>query len=290
MAAVAILELLRKNPNFGGQAFNSRGLFSQKLAGAATASAASLAVTVPFAFDDGATQYAYCDAGGGDYTSDYQTISRNLYRKDALTYSYSTKRYYIQLKSIFSVFYWENLALISLRSFLSRVDLIVVPFKKSVEQIIYEVTTVVTTTRVLERIVVHYVSRRAAWKLLKDVPMSAIRKSRRRLPLSTYIFNVGKTTFRGHFLGVLASWIVHVGVDIYEFFTHVYKRQFRVLAKWVFGATIGCGASLVFASIGGGVGATIINPAAGQFIGCVVGDFVGPVVVKFCFKKLRLNL
>ncbi|KAL7083603.1 hypothetical protein ACP275_14G174100 [Erythranthe tilingii] len=269
---------------------------------------------------DGATQCAYCDAGGRDYTSNYQTISRNLYRKDALTYSYSTKRYYIQLKSIFSVFYWGNLALISLRSFLrfylpllkprslvkffrpgnaneSRVDLVVVPFKKSVEQIIYE-TTVVTTTRVLERIVVHYVSRRAAWKLLKDVPMSAIRKSRRRLPLSTYIFNVGKTTFRGHFLGVLASWIVNVGVDIYEFFTYVYKRrhrvgtaqQFRVLAKWVFGATIRCAASLVFASIGGGVGATIVNPAAGQFIGCIVGDFAGPVVVKFCFKKLRLNL
>ncbi|KAL7126135.1 hypothetical protein ABFS83_14G165400 [Erythranthe nasuta] len=287
MAAVAILELLRKNPNFGGQAFNSRGLFSQKLAGAATASAASLAVTVPFAFDDGATQCAYCDAGGTDYTSNYQTISRNLYRKDALTYSYSTKRYYIQLKSIFSVFYWENLPLISLSG----------TNNLRAEQIIYE-TTVVTTTRVLERIVVQYVSRRAAWKLLKDVPMSAIRKSRRRQPLSTYIYNVGKTTFRGHFLGVLVSWIVNVGVDIYEFFTYVYKRrhrvgtaqQFRVLAKWVFGATIRCGAALVFASIGGGVGATIVNPAAGQFIGCIVGDFAGPVVVKFCFKKLRLNL
>ncbi|XP_040964941.1 uncharacterized protein [Gossypium hirsutum] len=47
-----------------------------------------------------------------------------------------------------------------------HVDL-VVPFKKSVKQIIRE-TTVVTTRRVLERLAVIYVSQRMAWKLLKD--------------------------------------------------------------------------------------------------------------------------
>lgn len=51
MAAVAELDRLRKNADFGVQSFiNWRGLFSTKLVGASTASAASFASTVPFAF------------------------------------------------------------------------------------------------------------------------------------------------------------------------------------------------------------------------------------------------
>nr|GEY83217.1 protein SYM-1 like [Tanacetum cinerariifolium] len=52
-----------------------------------------------------------------------------------------------------------------------HVDL-VVPFKKSVKQILRE-TSVVTTRRVLERFAVHYFCQRAAWKLLKEQHLEA---------------------------------------------------------------------------------------------------------------------
>ncbi|KAI3445039.1 hypothetical protein Pfo_001704 [Paulownia fortunei] len=331
MAAIAILDLLRKNPNFGGQTFNSRGLFSTKLVGASSAAAASFAITTPFAFGalfgNGVTRVAYCDAGtalGEDYTSSVWTASGNIFQNDAL--KYSTKQYNIQLKPLFSAFHWKTLGLTSLRSFLlfylpllepharmedddddflqenpeeKHLDL-VVPFKKSVKQIIRE-SSVVTTRRVLERLAVHYVSQRLAWKLLKDVPKSATRKAGRGMPTLTYFFCVSRTTFRGHVLGVLASWIVQVGIDIYRFFSSISKaredsdtvdtaEQVRILKKKVYGATVRCGASLIFASVGAGIGATLIRPSAGQWIGCAIGDLAGPVVVAFCFEKLHVDL
>uniref|UniRef100_M1BWB6 Uncharacterized protein n=1 Tax=Solanum tuberosum TaxID=4113 RepID=M1BWB6_SOLTU len=51
-----------------------------------------------------------------------------------------------------------------------------------------------------------------AWKLLKDVPKSAARKAQRRMSSMIYFCSVTKTTCRGHFLGVLASWFVQVGI------------------------------------------------------------------------------
>ncbi|KAI3448876.1 hypothetical protein Pfo_005541 [Paulownia fortunei] len=330
MAAVALLDLLRKNPNFGGQTFNSRGIFSKKLVGASTAAAASFAISTPFAFGalfgNGVTQYAYCDAGTDldeDYISSIRTASGNIFQNDALIYS--TKQYNIQLKPLFSAFHWKNLALTSLRSFLlfylpllehhsrmeeddddflqenkeeNNLDL-VVPFKKSVKQIMRE-TTVVTMRRILERLAVHYVSQRMAWKLLKDVPKSATRKAGRGMPTFTYVFCVSRTTFRGHFLGVLASWIVQVGFDIYRFFTSISKaredtdrvdttEQVRILGKKVYGATVRCGASLVFASVGAGIGATLVRPSAGQWIGCAIGDLAGPVIIVFCLEKLHMD-
>lgn len=129
------------------------------------------------------------------------------------------------------------------------------------------------------------------------------------MPTLTYSFCVSRTTFRGHIikssilpclyagfvslnpnllirllvstghlLGVLASWIVQVGIDIYRFFSSISKaredndtvdtpEQARILVKKVYGATIRCGASLIFASIGAGIGATFIRPSAGQWIG-----------------------
>ncbi|KAK6119236.1 hypothetical protein DH2020_047019 [Rehmannia glutinosa] len=228
MAAIALLDLLRRNPNFGGQTFNSRGLFSTKLVGASTAAAASFAITTPFAFGalfgNGVTRVAYCDAGaalGEDYISSIRTASGQIFQNDAL--KYSTKQYDIQLKPLFSAFHWKTFALTSLRSFLlfylpllephsrmededddddflqenpevKHLDL-VVPFKKSVKQIIRE-SSVVTTRRVLERLAVHYASQRMAWKLLK-----------------------------GHLLGVLASWIVQVGIDIYRLVSSLSKAR-----------------------------------------------------------------
>ncbi|KAF2305601.1 hypothetical protein GH714_006966 [Hevea brasiliensis] len=178
-----------------------------------------------------------------------------------------------------------------------HVDL-VVPFKKSVKQIVRE-TTVVTTRRILERLAVHYVSQRLAWKLLKDVPKSAVRKAERGMPTTFYLFRVSRTTFRGHFLGVAASWIVQVGIEIYRFFNRLAKseseeenckvdksEQVIILGKKVTGVTLRCSASLAFASIGAGIGATLIRPSTGQWIGCAVGDLAGPIVVSLCLEKV----
>ncbi|GER27703.1 cysteine/Histidine-rich C1 domain family protein [Striga asiatica] len=357
MAGIAILDLLRRNPNFGSQPINSRGLLSVKLVGATSAAAASFAVTTPFAFGglfgNGVPRVAYCDAGmealSEDYISHIRTASGNIFQSDALIYS--TKQYDIQLKPLLSAFHWKTFALTSLRSFLlfylplveprglkeedddddddflkpegKPVDL-VVPFKKSVKQILRE-TSVVTTRRVLERLAVHYVSQRMAWKLLKvdfaskgfnfmhlpcinytpstvtDVPQSATRKATRGLPTTTYFFRVSRTTLRGHCLGVLASWIVQVSIDVYRFFSSLTKSpqedeiidtadQLEILGKKVYGATVRCGSSLIFASIGAGIGALLIRPSTGQWIGCAVGDLLGPVVVAFCFEKFHLDL
>lgn len=330
MAATAMMDLLRKHPNFGGQTFNSRGLLSGKLVGSSTASsaAASYAFGLPFAFGaflgNGVTQYAYCDAGaslGEDYLSSIRTASGKIFQSDALTYS--TKQYNVQLKPLFSAFHWKTFALTSLRSFLlfylpllepqlrmeeddddflrediedNHIDL-AVPFKKSVRQIALE-TTVVTTRRLLERLAVYHISQRMAWKLLKDVPKSALRKAARGMPTFTYIYCVGRTTFRGHFLGVLASWTVHVCIDIYRFFSSVSKarqgmdtvdtrKHAIILGRKVYSVTMACSASLVFASIGAGIGATLTHPSAGQWIGSGLGDMAGPIIAAFCFEKAR---
>ncbi|GFP92091.1 hypothetical protein PHJA_001353200 [Phtheirospermum japonicum] len=303
MAAIAILDLLRRNPNFGCQTFSSKSIFS----GASTAAAASFAITTPFAFGslfgNGAPRISYCDAGTAaldeDYISSIRSASRNIFQHDGL--NYTTKQYDIQLKPLFSAFYWKAFALTSVRSFLlfylplleprppmddfddeeKPLDL-VDPFKKSVKQIIRE-TSVITTRRVLERLAVHYVSQRMAWKLLK-----------------------------GHFLGVFASWVVQVGIDIYRFFSSISKprddndaidafdidvnnanyraEQAEVLAKRLYGATVRCGASIIFASIGAGIGAILIRPSTGQWIGCTIGDLAGPVILAFCFEKFHLDL
>ncbi|XP_044473610.1 uncharacterized protein LOC123201985 isoform X2 [Mangifera indica] len=76
-------------------------------------------------------------------------------------------------------------------------------------------TTVVTTRRILERLGVQYVSERTVWKLLKDAPKSAMQKAERGLPTFVYFVRVSQTTFRGHFLGVAATWIVQVGLEVY---------------------------------------------------------------------------
>lgn len=82
----------------------------------------------------------------------------------------------------------------------------------------------------------------------------------------------------GHFLAVAASWLVQVGIEIYRFFSSManseeeidvaYKAEkVKLLGKKVSDTTIKCGASLVFASIGAGIGAALVRPSAGQWIG-----------------------
>lgn len=325
MAGIAIvLDLLRKNPSWSGQTLHSYALFSASLA--ASTAAASVAASTPFAsralFGNFGRSIAYCDTGVAstdeDYISSIRNVSGNIFQLDSR--QYSTKEYIIELKPIFSAFGLKPLAMTSLRSFLlfylplleprsnveeddddfpqdtpeeHRVDL-VVPFKKSVKQIVRE-TTVVTTRRVLERLAVHYVSHRMAWKLLKDVPRSAARKAGRGMPTLVYFFSVSKTTFRGHLLGVAASWLVQVGIDIYRYFNEIFKAEndkvvraekAQVLGKKVSCTTARCGAALVFASVGAGIGATLFPASTGQWIGCVLGDFAGPVILSFCCEKV----
>ncbi|KAK9072244.1 hypothetical protein SSX86_008677 [Deinandra increscens subsp. villosa] len=323
-----LMDLLRKNPSLNGQTLHSTGLYSATLA--ASSAAAYVAAGTPFAsrtlFGFSGKGFAYCDVGAnpplstGDYLTSLRTASETIFRHDTL--NYRTKEYSIELKPLFSAFQPRSFALTSLRSFLlfylpilvpkiedddddflpdssdeHHVDL-VVPLKRSVKQIVRE-TSVVTTRRVLERLVVHHFSQRAAWKLLKDVPKSAMRKANRRMPIYTYFFCVSRTTFRGHFLGVAASWLVQVGIECYRFVRDISKfnqgedvnvdidqsERAKALGKKVCGATVRCGASLVFASIGAGIGATLFRPSSGQAVGCLLGDMAGPIIVSFCFAS-----
>uniref|UniRef100_A0A0A0K342 Isopentenyl-diphosphate delta-isomerase n=2 Tax=Cucumis sativus TaxID=3659 RepID=A0A0A0K342_CUCSA len=324
MAGLAIvLDLLRKNSGTKPpQSLHSYGAFS----------AAAAAAGTPFAFRAFLGNYripvAHCDAGVDvteDYFSNLQSASRRIFEHESL--QYTTKEYNLELKPLFSAFQWRMLGMTTLRSFLmfylpllephaklededdedflndnqeeQHVDL-VSPFKKSIKQIVRE-TTVVTTRRILERISVHYASQRIAWKLLKDVPKSAVRKAGRELPTLVYFFRVTRTTFRGHALGVAASWLVQVGIEIYRYVSAKVKPKdddvvdetdkVIILRKKIAGATLRCSASLVFASIGAGIGATLFRPSAGQWIGCAVGDLAGPVIVTICLEKgLNLDL
>lgn len=112
------------------------------------------------------SQVAYSDASAAlpeDYISNIQSASEKIFNHNAL--QYSTKQYDVRLKPLFSAFELRTFALTSLRSFLmyylplleplvnmeddndflddnqeeNHVDL-VVPFKKSVIQIIREVS------------------------------------------------------------------------------------------------------------------------------------------------------
>ncbi|KAG6727404.1 hypothetical protein I3842_02G127200 [Carya illinoinensis] len=260
MAGIAIvLDLLRKKPSlYTGQSLHSYGLLSATAA--ASAAAAAVSAGTPFA-------------------------SRALFG--------SFLMFYLPLLEPHSTTEDDDDEFLQDTREESHVDL-VIPFKKSMKQIIRE-TTVVTTRRVLERIVVHYVSQRMAWKLLKDVPKSAVRKSARRMPTLVYFFSVSRTTFRGHFLGVAASWLVQVGIEIYRYFGSTIEEEnddldkaerVKVLGKKVAGATVRCSAALVFASIGAGIGATLLRPSAGQWIGCAVGDLAGPIIVSVCLEKV----
>ncbi|GAB2279823.1 hypothetical protein Dimus_014462 [Dionaea muscipula] len=338
MAGIAIvLDLLRKNQSLQStQTLHSFGSFSAKVA--ASAAVASVAASYPFGFrvfnGDTGSRVAHCDAASTwseDHIPSFPALPGSSvdhkipgFVVGTDSFQYSAKVYYIELKPLLSAFQWKTLGLTTLRSFLmyylplfekycqlddddedflkgspeeQDVDL-VTPFKKSVKQIVRE-STVVTTRRLLERLAVTYVSQRMAWKLLKDAPKSAMRKAQRGMPSPVYFYCVTRTTFRAHFLGVAASWIVQVGIDIYGTLSSLRsskeenemagdgkKEELQLLMKQIFAATLRCSSSLVFASIGAGIGATFIRPSLGQWVGCAAGDFAGPLIVAFCFDKL----
>ncbi|XP_030541365.2 uncharacterized protein LOC115748863 [Rhodamnia argentea] len=323
MSGIAlVLELARKNPSFhSAQSVHSYGQFS-----AASFAAAAAPFAARFLFGSFRLPVAYCDAGttwSEDYVSSTQSNSKNILHDESL--KHGAKIYNIEMKPLFSAFEFRNFALTSLRSFLQsylpllqsiiqeeedenflqddreerHVDM-VVPFKNSVKQIIRE-TTVVTTRRVLERLAVQYVSQRMAWKLLKDVPKSTTRKAQRGMPALVYIWSVSRTTFRGQVLGTAATWLVQVGIETYRCLSRIFKskeedevdpvEQVVTLGKKVYIVTMKCSASLFFASIGAGIGAAIMRPSLGQWVGCVAGDLAGPIIVSFCFENyLQLAL
>nr|XP_010938446.1 uncharacterized protein LOC105057511 [Elaeis guineensis] len=329
MAGVALLlDLLKRSQGFSTQSLHSHSLFSATVA--ASAAAASIAAGRPFASraifgDGGLFSIAYCDAGASaelnaDYVPDLRSASKDAFYHDSI--KYRTKEYPIQLKPLFSAFGLKALGMTSLRSFLlfylplleprppveddddflqdvpeERPTDLVTPFQNSVKQIIRE-TSVVTIRRVLERLAVQYVSPRMAWKLLKDVPKSARRKANRGMPTLLYFYSVSRTTFRGHLLGVAASWLVQIVIEIYRCFIRKsnsgneevdIKAKFGHFRKKVYGTLVKCSASLVFASIGAGIGA-LFHPSTGQWIGCALGDFAGPIIVVVCFEKLHMDI
>ncbi|XP_009126993.1 uncharacterized protein LOC103851870 [Brassica rapa] len=333
MAGIAIvLDLLKKSHNTH-RIHSSSSLSPASVA--ASAAAVSAAASAPFAsrflFGSFEPRVAYCDAAAAGIDDDYLAAVRRV-SADGLqlqppTYIPSSKVYSIQPKPLFSAFEFRALAMTTVRSLLMfylplleakpasedddddflnnaqeesrRVDLIV-PLKKSAKQIARE-TTVVTTRRVLERVAVSYVSQRMAWKLLKDVPQSTLRKAGRGWPTHVYIYKVSQTTLRGHFLGIAASWTVQVGIEIYRCVSRYVKpkddeeeeegeqvvilEQAKDLGNKVVGITVRCGASLVFAAIGAGICSCLIRPSMGQWIGCTLGDLAGPMVVSICLQK-----
>ncbi|KMZ76259.1 hypothetical protein ZOSMA_104G00110 [Zostera marina] len=317
MAAVAMLSDLLKRTTavtaMGGNTakasfYSSHGILSTTVVASIAGFSASRGLLGEF-------PVSYCDAGiysKDDSIPDMSGFYGNILHKESS--DHIPKIYPIQLKSLFSAFGLKSFAVISLRSFLmfylpllepridedadSEEDLenapvdLVIPFKKSIKQIVRE-TSVITTRRVLERLSVHYVSQRMAWKLLKDIPKSAKRKALRGLPTSTFLYCVSRSTLRGHLLGVTAAWLVQIGIEVYHcFFAKSEEdgemldrsKSAKIFMKKFSGMTVRCCASLAFASIGAGVG-SLCYPSIGQWIGCAMGDFAGPVIITICAEK-----
>ncbi|GKA21749.1 hypothetical protein Tco_0701738 [Tanacetum coccineum] len=241
---------------------------------------------------------AYCDVGHAPLLATSETV----FQHDTL--NSGAKEYDIKLKPLLSAFHLRPFALRSMRCFLmfylpllqsnieecanvSLHDLVdehqdvdyVLPLKITVKQILLE-TSVVTTRRVLERLAVHHLSQRAAWKLIKDVPMSAMHKANRGMPFYIYFVRVSRTTFRGQFLGYAASWIVQVGIECYRFVRDIsksnevddvtvdpqHKERVKLLGDRVYYVTVRCCSSLISASIGSGISATLLRPSSGQSV------------------------
>uniref|UniRef100_A0A7N0TY63 Uncharacterized protein n=1 Tax=Kalanchoe fedtschenkoi TaxID=63787 RepID=A0A7N0TY63_KALFE len=305
MAGIAVLsDLLKRNSGlYSSQSLYSYSTFAARVTVSASA-AASIAASKPFAYralfgDDGNSPHlAYCDAAAAITFSPEDYLHK------------SEKEYNIELKPLWYGFGLRQFAITSLRSFLfhysprkdgeeededdiflpdnrekKNVDL-VTPFKKSVLQIICE-TSAVTIRRVLERVTVYHVSQRTAWKLLKDASKSAMGKAQRAIPTYVYVFRVGRTTFRTHVLVVASQWIIEVVTETCIFVrppktsdvdvdTIEQREQAKHLGKKIVGATIKGAASLIFATVGAAIFATLFQPSLGQWIGCVLGDLAGP--------------
>lgn len=324
-----VLDLLRKNPQlYSIHTLHSVGSFSAKVAVSGAAASVLASYPFGFrAFLGSNNRIAYCDAAGTWNEDVHVSKDHDIPKYDFGSESLFTgKLYNIEEKSLFSAFHPRTFAITALRSFLMYylpllepraaledddedfladnseerpVDLIT-PFHKSVKQTFRE-STVITIRRVLERLAVSYFSQRMAWKLLKDASKSAARKAVRGMPTTAYIGAVTRTTVRAHCLGVAASWVFQVGCDICKTLLRLFwyskedieevnkTEEFQLLGRKIYAVTLKCTASLIFAAIGAGVGASLtrdIRPSLGQWLGCAAGDLAGPVIIAVCFDKL----
>lgn len=114
---------------------------------------------------------------------------------------------------------------------------------------------------------------------------------------STILYKLYFSLFTGHMLGVAASWVVQVSIDLYRFFRSIFRsndedsdvdttEQVRILGQKVALTSIRCSSSLVFASIGAGIGATLVRPSLGQWIGKIVNTC--KKIITSCLNCVRL--
>ncbi|TKW29128.1 hypothetical protein SEVIR_3G375900v4 [Setaria viridis] len=337
-----LLDLTSRLPRAGASAASHSHAGLSAAAVAATAAAAFSSTGVPLSarhlFGFPGITVAHCDAGttagwneAPELINDLNNKIRDSIQRARTDYfQYPTKEYPSELKPLFSAFGLKNFTITTLRSFLlyylplvpkphtdsddedddlleeaprEPVDL-VTPFYNSVKQIMRE-TSIVTTRRVLERIVVRHVSQRTAWKLLKDASKSAKRKAARGMSTPEYTFCVARTTFRAHALGVSAAWVVQSLIEVYRCFIRKPSEddelpsngdeqfddtdKFRLFGRKIYGITIKSCFSLVLASIGAGIGA-LLHPVHGQWFGCALGDVAGPVIAIIVFERMQLPL
>ena len=66
------------------------------------------------------------------------------------------------------------------------------------------------------------------------------------------------------------------------------KDEFKILGKKVYGTSVQNAASLVFASVGAGIGATLIRPSTGQWVGMTPLRFM--MIIDHIHKYVRLIL
>ncbi|KQJ86658.1 uncharacterized protein LOC100835754 [Brachypodium distachyon] len=327
--AVGIGLLLNQATRLPRAPIHSHAAFSAAAAAAAAAAAVSssgVPLSARHFFGFPGFTVAHCDASATYGLNDTPDLINDLNSKIYDSIHSPIKEYPLELKPLYYAFQFKIFGVTTLRAFLlyylplleprppsdddedddllqddserPPVDL-VTPFHKSLKQIARE-TSVVTTRRVLERITVRHVSQRTAWKYLKDAAKSSKRKAIRGMPIPEYTYCVARTTFRTHTLGVAAAWVVQSIVQVYKCFVRKpdsdddqelfdEMEKFRLFGRKIYSVTIKCGFSLVFASIGAGLGA-LLHSHHGQWIGCVLGDLAGPVIAILVFEKLGCPL
>ncbi|KAI5081062.1 hypothetical protein GOP47_0004245 [Adiantum capillus-veneris] len=264
----------------------------------------------------------YLKPSSADEDTDFETVSADeLYKR-----AYAHKSYHVNLKPIYSAFYPGALSLTVLRAlavnFQSVMEAYIARLQEDDEEeefaeeepapidvegalkgsgwTISREVTVVTTRRLLERFVVQRVSKRTAWKLLKDLPTSSKRKAERLLPKSELFLGVVKTTFRGQLLGIAATWLVQLLIDIYFYVRALYRRRRKTqtsvdyqvekeelafLLRKTVGNTLKCGAALALSSVGAGIGVVLMRPSWGQRIGNMAGEFAGAVGMSYLIDR-----
>eukprot|EP00252_Welwitschia_mirabilis_P000021 TRINITY_DN10015_c0_g1_i1.p1 TRINITY_DN10015_c0_g1~~TRINITY_DN10015_c0_g1_i1.p1 ORF type:complete len:332 (-),score=41.04 TRINITY_DN10015_c0_g1_i1:59-1054(-) len=324
------LDFLKKTSSTSSSSVHSTSFISASAAATAAGSACAYIAYYPsFASQflvSSAFSVAHADAA---VSIDEAGFNSNTYSPNKFPVyepSYKGKTYNVEVKSLFSAFEPKTLGMTTLRilllyylPLLEELNIedeeeekpppdLILPLKQSVKHMFQEIT-VLTTRRLLERIVVHCASQRISWKITKDLRKSAERKAGRHMSRFSLLFCVSRTTFRGQMLGFAATWLIQVGIDLYHYFSDLKhsnemeleileggeddfmerhkSEQVLILKKRVFRATVRCTSALVFASVGAGLGAVLFRPSTGQWIGCALGEIAGPRVVDVLIKRLE---